>query len=494
MGVKMIPPGVHLVTTQAVQQPSRHDGDQRQGTAAAPPSAAPALASFLSLPTRSVLVRGWDARAEALAPLLDADEEARFAAGARRGDFDRGLAPYDLGGGGGGGAPQARAAGGGGWARWRSLAGLITPDLAQRLMPPSVRLSDGRECAAPLSVTAEAAMAAEGGGAAPPSSAAERRLDAQLAEGRWQRREQEQQQPSESNALVVAPNPPTTTTTSTSSSGSALARLALAPAPEPTRARYTPIERLSKPTGLTPEQLTAANLDKSTAAEALLRAVVAREGAESPGQCQAPSLAALLSRGGPLLLGELQFAFAAFAAGGQSLEGFHQWRSIACLLLGCERLPFSGEEEEASAAATSFFAAFLRILAAQLRYALGVGGGGGGGGDQQQQQQQSTPSPLLVDDDLLRQSFLRQGVRRFLSALRAAEKRQQSSSPSSLGQLRSAAELVVSSLKEGLGGWEDEERVGGGGGNEGEGNDEDDDGDDDEDGPTVVDLDEGYAL
>jgi hypothetical protein len=46
-------------------------------------------------------------------------KEARFAAGARRYDFDAGLAPYDL--------PR--------YGQWRALTGFIAPADVARLMP-----------------------------------------------------------------------------------------------------------------------------------------------------------------------------------------------------------------------------------------------------------------------------------------------------------------------------------------------------------------------
>ena len=46
-------------------------------------------------------------------------QEARFAAGARRFDFDAGLAPYDL--------PR--------YAQWRALSGFVAPGDVERLMP-----------------------------------------------------------------------------------------------------------------------------------------------------------------------------------------------------------------------------------------------------------------------------------------------------------------------------------------------------------------------
>jgi A1 cistron-splicing factor AAR2 len=134
-GVKMVPPGVHMLSYQAT--------DLRGG-------ASPAVSTFLALGPREVVVRRWSPADEGLAPLADEEEvgrgsmlaaggegqntpslvpdraihlaaaqAARYAEGARRFDFDSGLAPYDL------------AA----WPAWRELTSFVDAALLKRLLP-----------------------------------------------------------------------------------------------------------------------------------------------------------------------------------------------------------------------------------------------------------------------------------------------------------------------------------------------------------------------
>lgn len=75
-GVKMVPPGVHLLSYQAVGRPPADGADTSAGGGAGGgvARAAPAVAAFLSLAPRQVVVRRWDAALEGLAPLADEDE------------------------------------------------------------------------------------------------------------------------------------------------------------------------------------------------------------------------------------------------------------------------------------------------------------------------------------------------------------------------------------------------------------------------------------
>lgn len=130
-GVKMVPPqGAHLV---------------RWTPAGEGAQAAPGGSLFCFVGAGEALVRRWDAGADALAAVADADERDRLAAGARRGDFDRGLAPYPLDT----------------LARWRGLSDRITEAAVARISRgapsmafaevPAVEVPDG---ASPAEVTA----------------------------------------------------------------------------------------------------------------------------------------------------------------------------------------------------------------------------------------------------------------------------------------------------------------------------------------------------
>ncbi|KAF3525075.1 hypothetical protein F2Q69_00050870 [Brassica cretica] len=84
--------------------------------------------------------------------------------------------------------------------------------------------------------------------------------------------------------------------------------------PKGNRFYYTSIPRIIKHKGISGQELTSLNLDKTQ----LLESVLSKEYKDSE----------------DLLLGELQFSFVAFLMG-QSLESFMQWKSLVSLLLGC---------------------------------------------------------------------------------------------------------------------------------------------------------------
>ncbi|KAL9274036.1 AAR2-like protein, partial [Drosera capensis] len=102
---------------------------------------------------------------------------------------------------------------------------------------------------------------------------------------------------------------------------------------------FTPIPRIVKHKGISGQELTSLNLDKTHLLERLLAA-----------ECGGNE---------DRLLGELQFAFVAFLMG-QSLEAFLQWKSLVSLLLGCSEAPFRTR--------TQLFTKFIKAIYYQLRY------------------------------------------------------------------------------------------------------------------------------
>ena len=66
-GVKMIPPGVHFVSSHAVSSSSR-------GTTQGSSDVAPTVSSFVEVALRQVVIRRWNKQEELLLPLEDADE------------------------------------------------------------------------------------------------------------------------------------------------------------------------------------------------------------------------------------------------------------------------------------------------------------------------------------------------------------------------------------------------------------------------------------
>ncbi|KAG2496037.1 hypothetical protein HYH03_005959 [Edaphochlamys debaryana] len=350
-----------------------------------------------------VTVRRYDPAQELLVELLE-DEAERYALGVRRYDFDAGLAPYNL---------HA-------WRQWVALTDRLDAEVIAALQPLG-----GSIC------TATEASNAECDAEAGPESAAEARLREQLREGREAR----------ARAAAAAAGAGDTAAgtsvgaDSASGSGSAMEVDAgstavtpgSAPAPAstpgqgdggaaegptggggagnkgPGRCFYTALSRLIKKEGLTPAQLTAANLDRT----AQLEAAAGRWGGDA---CR--------------LVGEAQFAFAAFVFG-QSMQGFRQWRSLVSLFLNCERGPLSP-------ALAPAFAAFLSTLRAQLSLSLSdassgtrpgepLGPGGPAGGPAVGLWAQGS---ALVEEVLLagggRDCFLRAHLATFFEVLREA--------------------------------------------------------------------------
>ncbi|XP_057441952.1 uncharacterized protein LOC130733724 isoform X3 [Lotus japonicus] len=128
---------------------------------------------------------------------------------------------------------------------------------------------------------------------------------------------------------------------------------------------YTTIPRVVKCKGISGQELTSLNLDKTQLLETLL--------AKDYGGSE------------DLLLGELQFAFIAFLMG-QSLEAFLQWKSLVSLLLGCTE-------------------AFIRVIFYQLKYGL-------------QKDRVDETGPALLDDSWLSSdSFLHHLCKDFFSVL-----------------------------------------------------------------------------
>ncbi|KAH1211980.1 Protein AAR2 [Glycine max] len=162
---------------------------------------------------------------------------------------------------------------------------------------------------------------------------------------------------------------------------------------------YTSIPHVVKCKGISGQELTSLNLDKTQLLETLL--------AKDYGGSE------------DLLLGELQFAFVAFLMG-QSLEAFLQWKSLVSLLFGCTEaglgyvaygyktlidyakissvgLPFRTR--------THLFTKFIKVIYNQLKYGL------------QKDHMGETGSALLDDSWISADSFLHHLCKDFFSSL-----------------------------------------------------------------------------
>ncbi|OVA18777.1 A1 cistron-splicing factor [Macleaya cordata] len=104
---------------------------------------------------------------------------------------------------------------------------------------------------------------------------------------------------------------------------------------------YTSIPRVVKNKGISGQNLTSLNLDKTQLLETIL----------------------LKDYGGSedLLLGELQFSFIAFLMG-QSLEAFLQWKDLVTLLFSCTEAPFHTRSQ--------LFTKFIKVIYYELKFGL----------------------------------------------------------------------------------------------------------------------------
>lgn len=104
---------------------------------------------------------------------------------------------------------------------------------------------------------------------------------------------------------------------------------------------YTSIPHVIKHKGISREELTSLNLDKTQLLETIL---MKDYGGEED-----------------LLLGEIQFAFVAFLMG-QSLEAFFQWKALVSLLFSCIEAPFSTRSH--------LFTKFIKVIYYQMKFGL----------------------------------------------------------------------------------------------------------------------------
>jgi A1 cistron-splicing factor AAR2 len=434
LGLKMVPPGPHVLTHAAAG-----------GARAAGGGFGPTTALFIHARGGQTLAWRWSAAEEALIKIEDEEELQRLDAAVRSFSLDRNLAPYDLAS-----LPA-----------WQALAGAVSPALLARVAPPR-----GAVCAA--------GEPARGRRGAPPT-AAEAALEAQLAAGTARRAA------AAAAAAAAAGAPPAEPAAAAAPPADAESAAA--------RAAYSPFPRLVKRPGLAPAELTAANLDKSAALEALLAAVPLPRGAE-PSALPPTDAYAGLDAAEAQLVGEFQFAFLAFLLG-HSLEGFAQWRALLCLAFSCRAAPLG--------ARSGLFAALLRALRAQLAQALGpapaaptdtrdaparAGGGRAGAADADAA---AVPLGELVVDELLVDSFLRREAAAWLRWLARA--------PGAPAGVAAAGAAVGALLRARLG-WDcgggARELGARGGGDDEEGSSEA--GSEDSEGPVVVDPAELIAL
>ena len=244
----------------------------------------PTTAFFLNARGGEVAAWRWHAHDEILQRVTEEGEIAALTNAVKSFHLDQNLAPYNLSA----------------YPAWKELAGHVTARTLEAVAPVGGNIN----------ILAEA----ENFGGAP--TAAEAALEEALKKGRIEHPDDEHQEGSILRTEHAAPH-----------AG---------------RCFFTPLPRLVKKSGLTPAELTALNLDKSSVLEELLERNYG--GDESA------------------FLGEFQFAFLAFLLG-HSLQGFHQWKECLRLMMGCEDAPLGAKR-------TGLFTNFLLALHYQLFHAL----------------------------------------------------------------------------------------------------------------------------
>ncbi|KAK1320747.1 hypothetical protein QJS10_CPA03g00497 [Acorus calamus] len=147
---------------------------------------------------------------------------------------------------------------------------------------------------------------------------------------------------------------------------------------------YTSIPHVIKHKGMSVEELTSLNLDKTQLLETTLMKDFG--GAEDK------------------LLGELQFAFIAFLMG-QSLEAYHQWKSLISLLFSCIEAPFQTRSQ--------LFTKFVKVIYYQIKYGFHK--------DQLSKVGAERKDSVFLDDEWLSKDvFLRLLCKEFFSLVQGA--------------------------------------------------------------------------
>ncbi|KAH9306538.1 hypothetical protein KI387_010942, partial [Taxus chinensis] len=279
----------------------------------------PVIGFFIFASSSEVIVKQWDPHEERLVKFADSSEEERFAHGVKNLEFDRYLAAYDIHH----------------YQDWKQITSCITKNVIERIEPV------GGE----ITIISESELIAKG-----PQTAAERRLMEQLPNA------------GECHGQKAAV-----------SGKHKSARQ---------RCFYTPIPISVRHKGMTAEELTAANLEKTQLLEMLLE--------QKYGGCE------------DLLLGEFQFSFIAFLMG-QSLEAFGQWKAILCLLLSCEEAPLRTR--------TQFFFKFLEVVYFQLKQ----------GFQTSSSEHEQGNFPFVDDSWFSEDNFLQLMCKEFFSIIREAQ-------------------------------------------------------------------------
>ncbi|KAI5684353.1 hypothetical protein M9H77_05581 [Catharanthus roseus] len=309
MGIKMIPPGVHFVY---------YSSSNREGS-----EFSPITGFFIDAQPSQVFVRKWNKEEEHFVKLPE-EEEDRYTEAVKRMEFDRQLGPYNL--------DQYTA--------WRRLSNYITKDTIQRIacresFQWSILFRPYEVFQGPLSLDVACFH----------SSAPLLQNQTNCPASDTPCQPECKQEPLGGEITVTCETDMTGNIPKTAMEKALADQLKNSKFARPVEKSqrkgcyYTSIPRVIKHKGLSGQELTNLNVDKTQ----LLESILLKEygGAED------------------LLLAELQFAFIAFLMG-QSLEAFLQWKLLVSLLFGCVEAPLHTR--------SGLFTKFIRVIHYQLKY------------------------------------------------------------------------------------------------------------------------------
>lgn len=277
-GVKMIPPGIHFVYYSARNKQTDEVG--------------PRTGTFINFEQKSVVVRKWNPIAEELTEDgISADDVQRIQDNLK--DLDRFLGPYPYEG----------------YKKWVSLSNFITPELLDKLQPPSKRICSVTDFVSEVSNTQSRKLRKTSGSTKTSEDQDETKVS----------KEKDLQDSKEENAEPT-------------SLKDAESRLPDMKVREESKIQFSKIPKQKYPPGCSPAEMTKYSIDSSYALESILCSNYKDNEAK--------------------ILGEIQFAFICFLIG-QVLDAFEQWKNLVHVMC---------TSEEALQNQASLFLNFISVI------------------------------------------------------------------------------------------------------------------------------------
>lgn len=260
-GVKMIPPGIHFVYYSARNKQADEVG--------------PRTGTFINFEQKSVVVRKWNPIAEELTEDgISADDVQHIQDNLK--DLDRFLGPYPYEG----------------YKKWVSLSNFITPELLDKLQPPSKRICSVTDFVSEVSNTQSRKLRKTSGSTKTSEDQDETKVS----------KEKDLQDNKEENAEPT-------------SLKDAESRLPDMKVREESKIQFSKIPKQKYPPGCSPAEMTKYSIDSSYALKSILCSNYKDNEAK--------------------ILGEIQFAFICFLIG-QVLDAFEQWKNLVHVMCTSE--------------------------------------------------------------------------------------------------------------------------------------------------------------